>query len=170
MAVYRLVLRSFASPILCLMLSAGSLSACRPGQDAARLPSDLLIQVTTGGLAPEDENRSLRITADGKGLYSRSVSGRIAPALEERAFTIDRSDLEAIWSTLARLRFFSLAPHQARGDVHDGGFVSVSVTARGRTHMVECENVPCAPLQDVLRSIRRVLPAGADLSYRAPGF
>ena len=154
-----------------LLVASLAMLGCRGESEphVATTPDDLKIEALTGSLVPGDENQSLSIGSDGAATFSRFVPSDIgAPPLEERSFTVDAQRLAGLWTLIQQHGFFELEPLYSRADVADGGLASITVTANGVSHTVQCENVPLPPIEAVLAELNRLAPDGASLIYKPP--
>ncbi|MFQ5598896.1 MAG: hypothetical protein ACE5GK_12730, partial [Nitrospiria bacterium] len=76
---------------------------------AQNVPSDLEIIGTAGGLGPNAGHATVRITADGQGIYRRFQSGDLAaPVLESSTFALTPAEVEQLWQAIQTGDFFNL--------------------------------------------------------------
>ncbi len=130
-------------------------------------PKDLKIEGSSGSLLPGGENYALEISANGEARYTRYRPDEFGPPLEQATFTVNEADLEALWTAIQQVDFFALEPRYAAGDVVDGSFAGLIITADGRTHQVEVENASVPRFEDLLKAVNRITPSGMDLRYQS---
>lgn len=154
--------------LVCIL--AGSLCVgCHAKQNTMQnhYPDDLKVEGSSGGLLPGTENHALEIHSDGNGRFTRYLPDSLDPPLEQATFTVSDTQLEALWAAIQQYDFFSLEPRYADSDIVDGAFASLTITARGRTHQVEVENISVPRFEDLLNAINRITPSGMDLRYES---
>ncbi len=126
-------------------------------------PNDLQVVGSSGSLLPGQENRTLEIRSNGKGRFTRYLPDDFGPPLAQATFKLSDIQLEALWTAIQQVDFFSLEPRYADSEVDDGAFARLTITARGRTHQVEIQNIRVPGFEDLLRAINRITPPGMDL-------
>ena len=133
------------------------------------VPPDLEIQALAGGVHPWQENYTIRITADGQGLYTRFIPGDVGePPLERSDFTLTKEEVAAIWEAVEQNGFYLLAEDHRDTTVRGGSFASLTVTANGVTHRVRVQNVSLMRFESVIAALNEVTPPGNDVIYRSP--
>jgi hypothetical protein len=130
-------------------------------------PNDLTLEGSSGSLLPGRENYALEIRANGEARYTRYLPDEFGPPLEQATFTVSKTDLEALWAAIQEYDYFSLEPSYAAGDVADGSFAGLIITADGRTHQVEVENASVPHFEELLKAVNRITPSGMDLRYES---
>jgi len=156
------------SEILMCILARSLFVGCHTKQNMMQnhYPKDLQVVGSAGSLLPGQENRTLEIRSNGNGRFTRYLPDDLGPPLAQTTFKMSDTQLEAPWTAIQQVDFFSLEPRYASTDIFDGAFASLTITARGRTHQVEVENISVPRFQDLLKAINRMTPAGMDLRYK----
>lgn len=153
--------------ILICTLAGSLFVGCHAKQNTMKnhYPYDLHVEGTTGSLIPGRENHVLEIRSNGNGRFTRYLPDALEPPVEQTNFKVSDTQLEALWTAIQQYDFFSLEPRYADSDIVDGAFASLTITAQGRTHQVEVENISVPRFQDLLKAINRITPSGMDLRY-----
>lgn len=133
---------------------------------AQNVPADFKLIGTAGGLAGFAEYATVRVGADGQGLYQRFLPDEPGtPALEENAFTLSAAELGQLWQAIQTNNFFGLPAETANDDIGDRTFAELIVTANGQTHAVTTENVALAGFDDIVATLNSLTPGDDDLVY-----
>ena len=153
--------------ILVCILAGSLFVSCRgkPNTMQNHYPNDLKVEGSSGGLLPGKENYALEIRSNGNGRFTRYLPDDMGPPLEQATFKVGDTQLEALWTAIQQYDFFSLEPRYAGSNIDDGAFASLTITAGGRTHQVELENICVPRFEDLLKAINRITPSGMDLRY-----
>ncbi|MCB0598122.1 MAG: hypothetical protein H6557_12230 [Lewinellaceae bacterium] len=122
------------------------------------IPSDLKIEIVTGGLLPSI-NRSLIINAEGFCEYSKTEAGKIGkPPLEKKQFTLLESDLETIWKAVIGNDFFNLQETYINEEIKDGLFLIVFIQGDEKKHQVTIENEKVDAINSIISVIESLTP------------
>ena len=151
LAITTLSLLTSMGPVACNVASHG---------DSSNVPQDFSIAATTGSAMPGAARaRTITLTADGRGTYSRYAPDAPAAAPEETlSFMVPRDRLLDVWRVVTAKHFTQMRAVYD-GSRRDGNFLSVEVTAHGQTHAVQAHNRRVAELQDIAAAIRTAIPS-----------
>lgn len=156
--------------IVICFLSGGIFTSCHARHNAMQksYPDDLNIIGSSGSLLPGANNYSLEIHSSGKCRFIRYRPSEIGPPLEDTTFTIGVEQLDLLWKTILQYNFFSLKSRYATGEIVDGAFASLTITAGGRTHQVEVENISVPDFEGLLNVVNKIMPPAKRLIYKSP--
>lgn len=133
------------------------------GQD---VPTDLEVIATAGGLGPDAEYATVRITTDGQGTYHRFQSGDLtSPTLESSTFALNTAEVEQLWQAIQDGDFFNLEAEYAAEDIVDRTYAELNITANGSVHTVTTQNIAVEGFDDIISTINALTPGNADLVY-----
>jgi hypothetical protein len=158
----------FGSVLVLALMAPAAPEGCRPQRSSVAMsyPPDLLIHGLAGGVHPWEENYSLRVTAQGRGHYTRFVADQIgAPPLAEVEFAVTVEQLSGLWAEVEEIRFFDLDEKYRDETAQGGVFASITVTGNGATHRVEVQNASVPEIEQLIDRLNRISPPGHDLVY-----
>jgi hypothetical protein len=143
------------------LLSAPEISCAPPS--AQPVPDDFSIIVTGGSGNPAWPQSRLAIDRDGLGMFKQRSSIFIdAHTIDSLEFQVSPESRGRIWRSIERERFFHL--HSSENTrVQDGGYVRVSVIARGDTQSVSARNARSRRLEAIVEAINREIPKRARI-------
>lgn len=157
---------------LVLILAAGLPAVAQVGvpdaEPAPAVPADFHLRAETGSVAPTHSLRILDIQADGTTDFCRVGSeNRATGACSETAtFSLTAREVARIYTKVTEGDFFGLDASHV-GNVVDGSFAEVTITAGGRSSTVLAQNFPLPPFDDIVREINAVVPPQYVLYYNA---
>lgn len=132
----------------------------------AAAPPDFEVLATAGSLVPDEENRTVRISSDGTGIYERYIPSAVGePPLEEQSFSLDAAELDELWQAVQDNDFFNLNPEYSNPEIGDRTYARLVIRANGTTHEVTTQNIAVPPFDDIVAEIQALTPPGVELIY-----
>ena len=152
---------------------AGGLSAVAQlgvpdAEPAPAEPADFTLRAETGSVAPTHSLLILDIQADGTTDFCRvGPKNRATGACSETAtFALTARQVARIYSKVMEGNFFGLDA-SCVGNVVDGSFAELTITAGATSSTVLAQNFPLPPFDDIVREINAVVQPQYVLYYNA---
>ena len=135
-------------------------------KELRHVPTDLKIVAVSGGLAPMSDCNMLRIHQDVRAGFTKYIPQDITlPPLAEIEFKLSQSDLAYIWNSIKYNEFLAFNKKYIDESVADGYFLSLTITANGKTHHVIMQNTSQYQFDAIVDSINVRTPEDCDLTY-----
>ncbi|MFH1012909.1 MAG: hypothetical protein V1769_00175 [Thermoplasmatota archaeon] len=132
-------------------------------------PDDFYLLVDTGGFAPWSDLYSLRIHSNGQASYYT-----MGPENRENgtwtlitSFQFTENEMDQLWGIIVDNNFFTLQDRYYNGDICDGTFANLTITANQETYSVQTDNRDILEFDNIVKKINQLTPDEYDLLYNA---
>jgi hypothetical protein len=131
-------------------------------------PSDLYIEIVTGGVEPWERSENLIIWAHGTAVFETWQRQPAAEPEHRIEFFISTEALNRIWIIIQDSDFFSLDSIYVNDHVRGGSYAGIFVKHSDRSHAVRTQNVSLPIIHSLITTANEIIPDNYKLHYSIP--
>jgi hypothetical protein len=151
--------------ILLLMLTVHS---SRENQDNLQYPSDLYLEIVTGGVEPWENREHVFLWSDGKAIFEIWSGQPSHVPLKKIEFTVSADDLLRIWRLIKKGEILSLDSTYTDPDIRGGSYAGIYIKFDQTSHSVRTQNIHIEVIQALILAINDIIPESYSLHYSIP--
>jgi hypothetical protein len=137
-------------------------------QEEPQYPSDLYLEITTGGVEPWENKENVFIRSDGMGKFEEWSGQPSSEPLQRIEFQVSSNDLNSIWRLILKSEILSLDSNYVDPLIRGGSYAGIYIKFDKSSYSVRTQNIHIPIIQTLIQAINEIIPESYSLKYSIP--